>query len=267
MSISWYSIIIRQVSNNSLIFSGKFSVNNSTKAIYNFVNLAKTNINLLEYPSDNYQADNKFVSGKFTFKGTVVKSINAALDKKYDTVCWSIWQGDEDQTPNLSYLSKKNNMWHDLVDNSKNYGTLYSFTITSTTMTSLQPKTLFTRVYMKIYDKVTLTNVFRTTMIFDANTKKIINLQGSSTTNILTYSANDNYSDYKFINNNFTMAGTTISSIPALNSTYGATEWQLWNYNGTNCLSYKNASNEWIAITPLSSNNRYAISFSNKPFP
>jgi hypothetical protein len=62
------------------------------------------------------------------------------------------------------------------------------------------------------------------------------------------------------------MAGTAINSIPTLDSIYGATEWQFWNYNGVNCLSYKNASNEWIALTPLNTNNRYSIIISNKKF-
>ena len=272
MSISWYSISINLNSNNSQIFNGRFSVNETTNAIVHFVNAGKINVNILDYPVDNYQADNKFVSGKFTFKGTVVSKINAVLEKKYNAISWNIWQSDDTSSSNLSYLSGKDKLWYDLVDNSGNYGSIVSFTIVKLPIalnSKIIPQPTPSKCYMKIYDKQTSSNVFLGYFIVDVISRIISIMVNTlvSNENLLTYTADDNYSDYKFVSNKFTMAGTAITSIPALDSTFGATEWQLWNYNGTNCLSYKNASNEWIAITPLNSNNRFDITISNKPFP
>ena len=274
-SVSWYSILINLKSNNSLIFSGKFSVNNTTNAIVHFVSSGNTAVNILGYPTDNYQADYKFVSGNFTFKGTVVKSINKTLETKYGASAWSIWYSDGDTYPNLSYLNTKT--WYDLVDNSGNYGNICNFTIAPITAPNSKviPQTLVTKMYLKIYDKVSLTNIFTSSFIVDLNSKiinTIVNLQDTTTTNknILAYTTDDNYSDYKLITttniSSFTMAGTTITSIPALDSIYSACEWQFWNYNGVNCLSYKkNESNEWIALMPLNTINRYSIIISSKP--
>ena len=63
--------------------------------------------------------------------------------------------------------------------------------------------------------------------------------------NILAVTADDYGADYKFVNNDFTDAGTTITSIPALNAIYGAIEWSLWIANK---LSYKNSNNIWIDL-------------------
>ncbi len=274
MSVSWYNILIKLSSNNSQLFSGKFSVDNSTNSIVHFVNSGKININILDYPTDNYQADYKFVSNNFTFKGAIVKSINSALEKKYGAIAWNLWQSDGQA--NLSYLNTKDKRWYDIVDNSKNYGSTFTFTITPSILapnSKVIPRPVNVKMFIKIYDKTTSLNVFNGFFMVDIVTK-IINLMINTDIvpnyNILTYTADDNYSDYKFITNNninqFTMAGTVINSIPSLDSIYGASEWQLWNYNGVNCLSYKNASNEWIALTPLNTNNRYSIIISNKKF-
>lgn len=71
---------------------------------------------------------------------------------------------------------------------------------------------------------------------------------------IIAYTLNNYGADYKFINSQFTRGGTTIISIPALNSEYVASEWSL-NYTTyspsplpKNYLAYKNISNNWIDI-------------------
>ena len=274
MSLSWYDISIKYKSNNASIFNGKCSVDNSSNAIIHFVNSSKININILDYPTDNYQADYKFVSNNFTFKGTVIKKINPVLEKKYSAIAWCIWHSDG-QT-NLSYLKTKENKWYDIVDNSGNYGALYSINITPT-LTLINPKSapraINLRRFIKIYDKTASMDIFKGFFIVDINSKIIslmVNTDIVPNQNILTYIADENYSDYKFITdkniNQFTMAGTVIDSIPALDTIYGATEWQFWNYDGVNSLSYKNASNEWIALTPLNTNNRYSIVISNTKF-
>ena len=72
---------------------------------------------------------------------------------------------------------------------------------------------------------------------------------------IIAHTSDDYGSEYKFINNKFTWNGTTIFSIPALDSEYNSIEWMLWYDNRgvfspipKNYLSYKNISNNWIDI-------------------
>jgi hypothetical protein len=271
-SLLWYSISIKLLSNNSHLFSGRFSVNTTTNAIIHFVNSNRTNVNIIGYFVDNYQADNKFDSGKFTFKGIVINKINAALEKKYNAIAWNLWYSDG--LPNLSYLRATDKMWYDIVDNSKNYGTTFGFTISPLAIApnpKTIPRNVFTKMHIKIIDKNTSTNVFTGSFVVDIISRVVSLFTNyvAPTIDILAYTADDNYSDYKFITNNinqFTMAGTAITSIPALDSIYSASQWQFWNYNGVNSLSYKNASNEWKAITPLDNTNRYSIVISNKKF-
>lgn len=77
--------------------------------------------------------------------------------------------------------------------------------------------------------------------------------------NILSYSEDNYNADYVFVNNNFTVGGTNINSIPALDAEYNAEAFNLW-YDPTALapddvfpftnISYKNDQGEWIDILP-----------------
>ena len=268
MSLSWYNVSISLQSNNSIVFRGRFSVNNSTNAIHHFVDITNTKKSMLAFPPDSYQADYKYVSNNFTFGGTVINKI-PLLATTYKTASfWSIWYSDGDAKPNLSYFDANDKKWYDIVDNSGNYGTKFSFSITSAT--SLSVRAINKSYFLRILDKNTSSNIFVASVMVDlskfviTSIKNTVGTTASKKINLLKYTEDDTYSDYKLINEKFTMAGTSISTIPALDSLYGATQWQLWNYNGVHCLSYKNASNEWKTITPTTSSNRYTVTISLK---
>ena len=75
----------------------------------------------------------------------------------------------------------------------------------------------------------------------------------STTLNLLTFSSDNYGSDNKFISGNFTFGGTTISSIPALDSTYNASEWSIWYGAGDAHpnLSYKSSTlGTWYDTIP-----------------
>lgn len=66
--------------------------------------------------------------------------------------------------------------------------------------------------------------------------------------NIIAGANHDYGADYKFVSNNFTYYGTAITTIPSLDSVYGAVEWSIWIYDDLPTLSYKNSSNVWNDI-------------------
>jgi hypothetical protein len=81
-----------------------------------------------------------------------------------------------------------------------------------------------------------------------ANTTIINAFYNSSNlgTNIIAHTSDDNGADFVLLNGNtFSVYGTSITSIPALDSQYGAQEWKLSNNNK---LSYKNSANQWANL-------------------
>ena len=264
MSLSWYSISISLQSGGSPFFTGYFSVNTTTNTIYNFVSSSATTVNILKYSTNSYGADYKFVSGNFTFGGTVIDSI-PAIDAQYGASEWSIWYTAGDAQPNMSFKSASTNAWYDVVTYSANGGVLYGTTFSFNIAAASAPATIpvVNKNYdITIYDKTTSSNIFTGLIVSDINTNVISSFYNNTdlTTNILAYSGDDNYSDYKLVNSKFTENGTAITSIPALNALYNnPLEWQIWLYDGNNYLFYKDSSNQWNAIMPLDSTNRYII--------
>jgi hypothetical protein len=273
MSLSWYNMVISLQTNNSIVFRGKFSVDNSTNAIHHFVDITNTKKSMLAFPPDSYQADYKYISGKFTFGGTVLNKIPSLATSYKSASFWNIWQSIEDTNVNLSYFDATDKKWYDIVDNSGNYGNKFSMSITSTTAKiapTIVVRSINKSYFLRILDKNTSSNIFVAKIMVDtsrfviSSIKNTVGTTANKLINLLKYTEDDNSSDYKLINEKFTMAGTSISTIPALDSLYGATQWQLWNYSGVHCLSYKNASNEWKTITPTTSSNRYTVTVSLK---
>lgn len=245
MTLSWYSISISYQSGGAPFFTGYFSVNTTTNTIHHFVNSTSTTLNLLKFSSNDYNADYKFVSGNFTFGGTVIQSI-PALDSTYNASEWSIWYGAGDTYPNLSYKDANTGNWYDITP----YGTIFSFSVSATSQPANIPPTISNNYNIYIY-VANSPYIFHGLLTVDDNTKIITSFTDTSSNNLLAFTANDNESDYRFINNKFTVNGTAISSIPALDATFGAIEWQFWLYNGINSLAYKDSSNTWKYVTPL----------------
>lgn len=256
MSLSWYSISISYQSGGSPFFNGYFSVNNTTNTIYHFVNANSTTINLLKFSSDNYNADYKFISGNFTFGGTTITSI-PALDSSYNASEWSIWYGAGDTYPNLSFKNASLGGWYDVVP----YGDIFAFSIASSAPPNSIPPTINNTYDIYVYYE-NQPYKFHGILTVDDNTKIIssfVNADYHPTTNLLAYTSDDNYSDYRFVNGAFTVNGTAISSILAFDSFYGASEWQFWLYNGVMSLAYKQYGT-WKYIMPLGSSNPMKIS-------
>ena len=69
--------------------------------------------------------------------------------------------------------------------------------------------------------------------------------------NILTYTGNDNGSDYVFdsSNNVFSSNGTAIQSIPSLDAIYTAFEWNIRYSAAIWSLSYKDISGNWVQLS------------------
>ena len=84
---------------------------------------------------------------------------------------------------------------------------------------------------------------------FDITNTTIINVFYNSsdlTTNISAHTNNDYNADFVLLNGNmFTSNGTTITSIPALDSQYGAKQ---WFFSGNNKMAYKNSANTWVDL-------------------
>jgi len=255
--------MVLSLANNTPVLRAKFSVNNATNTIQRMVNTTNVKQSIIAFPTgDNYQADYKFISGKFSFGGTIIGAIPLLASTYKTAKLWNIWQNENDPYPNLSYLSRVDNKWYDIVDNSENYGTRFICTIiVSTPVSGISSKNK--QYYLRVFDKVQSKNIFVAGVLVNTVTNTVAsikNTQGlNKRTNLLVYTADDNYSDYRVLNNDFTMAGTSFSTIPALDSIYGATQWQVFKYNGVNCLAYKNSSNEWKTIAPASSANRYTV--------
>lgn len=81
--------------------------------------------------------------------------------------------------------------------------------------------------------------------------------------NILTNTDTD--ADYIFVNGSFTVAGTTINNIPALDDYYNAIDWRIWNDDSGSNLSYKNKSGSWIDILP--SGEVFTFTINTVPIP
>jgi hypothetical protein len=212
---------------------------------------------LLQFSTDDYNADYKFISGKFTFGGTTISSI-PALDSTYDASEWSIWYGAGDTYPNLSYKSATLGTWYDIIP----YGTIFSFSIASSAAPSSIPPTINNNYNIYAYYQ-NIKYFFHGVLTVDDNTKVIssfVDADDTNNTNLLSFTSDDNYSDYRFVNNKFTINGTAITSIPKLDSIYGAIEWQFWLYNGFMSLAYKNSSGVWKYSIPLGSANLVKIS-------
>jgi hypothetical protein len=103
MATSWYSINITVNSNS--VFSGFFSVDNTTNVIQQFYNANAIGSNIL----NNY-APNLFVNGNFTSYGTTILSI-PSLDSTYNASLWILVADSKNgpltyslgyQTPNQS---------------------------------------------------------------------------------------------------------------------------------------------------------------------
>ena len=94
-------------------------------------------------------------------------------------------------------------------------------------------------------------NIFLGYFKVDNKTHIIENFYDTSYNNILL--KNEDYCDYKYIDNHFTTYGVCISSIPQL-SHYPATKWALWSItidgNTQNYLAYKR--NPWITVEDFS---------------
>jgi hypothetical protein len=261
MSLNWYTISISLQSSNTKVFEGKFSVNSSSESIIHFYNINNLNNNLLEYTSDDYSADYKFTNNNFTFNGTAIKNI-PDLDVLYNSCEWSLWYYPGDLYPNLSYKDKNNGQWFDVLP----YGGMFSFDIKQIVDLTKVPL-IPAPVYVK-YD-IVLTNgsnnILNAFILVDITTNVISVFQDNADGSNLLINNNDNYSDNKYINGNFTLNGTLISNIPSLSAVYpAATKWQLFLYVDPNtqvsktALAYKNSSNNWIYLMPYATN--YVVS-------
>lgn len=125
-SVSWYSISISPTGGSS-IFSGYFSVDNSTNIIQNFYNANNIGTNILASgPGDHYGADYKYIGGNFTGSGTAITSI-PALNSTYSAVEWSLWAAPQNGGNNDLLSYKKNNQWIDLA--SLNLSFTFTFTL------------------------------------------------------------------------------------------------------------------------------------------
>ena len=168
MSLSWYSISISLQSGGSPFFNGYFSVNTTTNTIYHFVNANSTTVNLLTYPTNNYDGDNKFISGNFSFGGTVISNI-PPLNNQYGASAWNIWYSNGDTFPNMSFKSSTDGYWYDVVGNTGNYGTIFSFSIASTSAPASIPSTILKTYYVMVYDKVISSNICVGALVVEFN--------------------------------------------------------------------------------------------------
>lgn len=256
MSLNWYSISISSQSTNAIVFQGKISVFSLTDSIHHFYDVNNLTNNLLEVTSNDYSADFKFINNNFTFNGTTIKSI-PNLDSIYNSSEWSMWYYTGDANPNLSYKDKTTGNWIDLIP----YGNLFSFVI-SPIINVAQIPAIPNPVYSKynVYLSDGINVILDAYVMVDITTNVIDifhdNASADPTSNILINS-DDNYSDNKYVNGNFTVNGTVISNIPNLTLTYPlAVRWQLFLYVDPNtqvsktAFAYKKATNEWIYVMP-----------------
>ena len=97
-----------------------------------------------------------------------------------------------------------------------------------------------TPLFSGIFSKITFFNI--------SNVVNKFYISNNLNTNIIAHTDNDYGADYLFENGNFTYSGTAITSIPALDSQYGAQEWVLWEGGGYNALSYKNSDGVFVDL-------------------
>ena len=95
-------------------------------------------------------------------------------------------------------------------------------------------------LFSGIFSKITFLNI--------SNVVNKFYISNNLNTNIIAHTDNDYGADYLFENGNFTYSGTAITSIPALDSQYGAQEWVLWEGGGYNALSYKNSDGVFVDL-------------------
>lgn len=265
MSLDWYSLNIALQSDNSVVFDGYFSVDNRSNTIQHFITSANTTENLIVHTNDDYAADYKFISNKFTIGGTAFSSIpilEAFYLQTYSINIseWSIWH-DATMTnvgiTSLSYKNASDGNWYDIGE----YGQVFTFTILSTSPPQPIPSVFNKLFLLEMFISGETTHFFQAFMSVDINTNTINNMYtpSSPSINILKYTNDDNYSDYKLVNNNFTPYGTSITSIPLLDASYGAVQWQIWSYLNKNYLYYKDANDEWYIVEPLNESNKFII--------
>ena len=89
---------------------------------------------------------------------------------------------------------------------------------------------------------------------FDITNTTIINAfytLSDLTTNILAHTSDDNGADFVLNGNRLSYSGITITSIPVLDSQYGAQQWKLYfdEYDTmVDYLKYKNSANQWVDL-------------------
>jgi len=121
MTLSWHSITI--LSQQVIVFNGKFTVNDSTHIVQHFYNDLYPTIDILAQPTsedatniinDGYIADNTFDTN-FSYYGTYINSIPSLNTRPNGTtaVKWLIWY-DAASSPSTTISFKTINGWDDL---------------------------------------------------------------------------------------------------------------------------------------------------------
>ena len=223
------------------IFTGHFKVNTfSIEEFYNDNDNDSANILTNKYSKNS---DNLFINGKFTTKGTSISKI-ALLDRKYRPEEWVL--SFDNNTSILSY--KTSSYWFD-ISGSFSYDTINTTPILYSIQSVSTHTTYSWHTLNILYNNTE--NIFLGYFKVDNKTHIIENFYDTSYNNILL--KNEDYCDYKYIDNHFTTYGVCISSIPQL-SHYPATKWALWSItiDGTtqNYLAYKR--NPWITVEDFS---------------
>jgi hypothetical protein len=253
MSLNWYSVSISLKSGGGIFFKGVFSVYSDTNTIYHFFNSTNLYNNLLAHDANNYSADYKFINNNFTFGGTYITKI-PYLDSKYNSNGWNMWFNTGSTSPNLSYKDKTKDYWVDIIP----YESLFSFVIEPTNILPPVINAVYARYNVSISDGSNL--LFSGYFLLDITTNIISIFHNNADlinplSNIIAFTNDDNYADNKYVNGNFTVNGTSITSIsPALDLQYNASEWQFFLNNNGTAIAYKDAvSNVWKYIMPLNS--------------
>jgi hypothetical protein len=91
--------------------------------------------------------------------------------------------------------------------------------------------------------------VFTTFVIADTTIINAFYISSNLGTNIIAHTDDDYGADFLLLNGNeFSSGGTTITSIPDLDSQYGAQEWSFYMDGTSSILSYKNSVNQWVDL-------------------
>ena len=131
ITVSWYSISISRINNNTPVFKGVFSTFDiaDTTIINTFYNSSNLGTNILAHTNDDYGADFVLLNvNEFSSGGTTITSI-PDLDSQYGAKQWTFWRGGTSFI--LSYKNS-DNQWVDLRNQ-------FIFTILSTSPPSLKP--------------------------------------------------------------------------------------------------------------------------------